>query len=188
MICEKCGRNIDEGSRCPFCENDAKAFGQEHKIPIYGVSMPYTMKWYKFLIYFSLIFTSVSCGVDGLSYLFGMYWKQLAAIDPSFENIYSAHRALRYVDFFMGVVQLAVAGYCIYVRSALMEFKKSAPVMLYVLYGLNQLVQICYLVAAGIEGVIQIDYFQISGSIIGTAIAIWLNMKYFKKRAGMFVG
>ena len=187
MICGKCGRNTDDNGLCRFCTDEASGSRPEHKIPIYGVSGFHQMKWYKFLIYFSLFFSAVSCGVDAIAYLTGRYWDYYALLDSEFADIYDRYESARYIDIAMGIVMIMIAGYCICVRNSLARFKKSGPVMLYVLYALNQVVQIVYNVALGAAGVIDVNYSQLAGGILGCALLIWLNIIYFKKRADLFV-
>ncbi len=188
MICGKCGRNIENESICRFCGNGNEENGFENKIPVYGVSAPRQMRWYMFLIYFSLYFSAFSAVMSAVMYFVGNYWDYYADMIPGVGNIYQQYVSIRYIDILMGIIQIGIGVYSVLVRNSLAGFKKRGPFMLYVLYGVNQLVSTGYTVAVNciISG--SADYAMVVFNVIVTAIIIWINVIYFGKRADMFVG
>ena len=124
------------------------------------------MKWYKFLIYFSLFFSAVISilGVIGTIPL-------LFIALPVFYKIF-------FVIF--SICSLAIAIFAIYTRQMLAGFKTNAVNCLYALYIVSNVTGIIYYL-------ILANYMGAIGLVIFLIIWLTLNNIYFKKRKHLFV-
>ena len=145
------------------------------------------MKWFKFLIYFSLwagAVVSLSSGilsVTGLTY--SVYGNGTTA---SF--VYSCYGpGLKVLDVIYGILNIAIAVFFIYTRFRLAQFRKDGPLCLYIIYGAEIVVSVVYLIGVSlITGVNAISSDTVS-SIVTGIIMIIINRIYFRKRSHMFV-
>ena len=184
MICPRCGQDAGDSKYCPHCGNAVEA-------PVVNTVAPTTveenkpdmpMKWFKFLIYFSLWLSALSCLAFGLNMLTGSIY------DMDADQIYYVFPGLQSVDKTFGLGSIILAGFAVYTRFRLAGFKKDGPKMLQLLYIANGLLGLVYTIAAttAVDGVVTIDFSSSIVGIIGAVIMVAANHVYFKKRAHLF--
>ena len=140
------------------------------------------MKWYKFLIYFSLFAGAVINVASGIPFLNGSIYGGYA------DNVYSVFPALKTVDVMYGIVALATAVLCIVARFALAKYKKNGPALLLSIYAIGIVVSIVYFIAVkSIVTDIDLDTSSIVSSLVSSVVMIIINKIYFDKRKHLFV-
>ena len=144
-----------------------------------------SMKWHKFLIYFSLWFSAVVAALNAFSLLTGSRYGSQDVMDA----FYTHYQGLKSVDTVFGILLFALAGYLIYTRFQLAGFKPGAPNKLTVTYVLSAAVNIGYLLVT--SSVTKLPLSEIGGSSISGSIAISVamiivNYNYYKKRDILF--
>ena len=177
MYCRRCGAEIEEGAQvCAYCGEPVAQESAQREMP---------MKWYKFLIYFSLFAGAVLNVINGISVLTGLQYdtqeEGLAAL------VYETFPGLKGVDVFfsLGVIALGVFG--LFVRFQLSGFKKNAPVLLTFLYVFTAIINVGYAaLASSMTGLELFDSYLV-GNIIGQILMAVVNYVYFKKRAHLFI-
>ena len=143
-----------------------------------------TMKWHKFLIYFSLWAGALLSVTNGIQLLTGSHYGGNA------DQIYSAFSGLKAVDTIFGIINIAIAIYMIYVRFQLAGFKQGAPGKLTTLYVIQLVAYIAYsLVASGTTHISLSELIDSSmlSSLAISVVMIFVNRSYYDKRAHMFV-
>lgn len=151
------------------------------------------MKWYKFLIYFSLFASAVLNFSTSLMYFTGEIHNINSETARS-EWVYAFYPSLKGLDVFFGVVALVLCVGAIFVRFQLAKFKKNGPLFYFILIGINIVTSIIYIIAYAIiladvnnyTTTITISPSQISG-LIGNVVILILNIIYFNKRKHLFV-
>ena len=143
----------------------------------------YPLKWFKFLIYFSLWASAVLNTVNALNLFRGAEYGEFKAA------FYSNYPALRPLDYSFAVVCLGFAGFSIFTRFRLAGFKKNAPKLLLLLYIVSAAVSILYnLLLKAVLGMnVELDYVVITSQIITSVFMIIVNSIYFKKREDLFI-
>ena len=151
----------------------------------------FPMKWYKFLIYFSLWVGALLNLAEGIMYISGY-----KASDGIFEyELYPYLSGLQTLDFLFGILCIAFAFYAINVRFKLARLKRGAPHLL-ILYWIfsffaSVLYGVIYLIICSQRINITSEIASFTGTIIGRGIAILvfilLNRSYFKRRESLFV-
>lgn len=149
------------------------------------------MKWYKFLIYFSLFASAFLNFVNGILYISGMIY-DIAGSAPGFDSmsqaVYAAYPSLRIADLITGVLYIAVGIFSLVVRSQLAKFKKPAPNSLLVLYAAVLVITVVYTVfVSAVTGVGILSDPTLISNIVTSLAMILLNHIYFKKRKHLFV-
>ncbi len=141
--------------------------------------MNYGMKWYKFLIYFSLFASAILNGFTAIGYFAGT---------AAFSAFYSSYPALQFLDILAGLFFVVVAIVSIYTRQALVNYRRIAPLLVVGLYIVNALFTVFYeIVVSVIVGTLTISVMSTALSV-GVAVAIgYANYIYFQKRAALFV-
>lgn len=143
------------------------------------------MKWYKFLIYFSLFASAVLNLINGIGMLTGTIYQGQADL------VYAVFDGLKGLDTFMGVFALALAGFAIFVRFQLSGYKKIAPRLLLILYIGVVVFDLSYIIGLGSVlpemAMDMIDTTSFYSSMISSAVFAVVNFIYFKKRAHLFV-
>ncbi|MBE6932052.1 MAG: zinc ribbon domain-containing protein [Ruminococcaceae bacterium] len=198
--CRACGTPIPAGQ--PACANCGTAVLQQSTPAAYPQQaypqqsypqQPYPqqippvqkpMKWFKFLIYFSLWAGAVLTLITGVSSLFGLQYGGMS------DYVYAAYGAQRFVDIVYGMICIALGVFMIVTRFRLAAFRSNAPAMLYGVYALNTIVPLIYIFATATVTMIPLsDYLdaQTISSIVTSAIMIVINVIYFGKRRDMFV-
>ena len=188
MYCPKCGNLLAENSHfCPSCGASIGVTQAQVTYPYVDAepTPAYPMKWFKFLIYFSLFFAAATHAFTGIRMLTGAVYGSEA------ELIYATIENLRLSDIVIGVLMLICAALCLFTRFQLSGYKKIGPLMLTVLYGYNIAISLIYII--GIMAVLPSEvrvYMDLStfGSDIAVSVAVmFVNRSYFNKRADLFV-
>lgn len=185
MICSRCGTNNPDGSA--FCARCGAPLTQGIPTMQYQPAVQTPMKWYKFLIYFSLFAGAVLNAISGIIALTGAQYDGMA------ELVYAVFGGLKVVDILMGLACLAVAAFGIYVRFRLAQFRADGPKKLMMLYIVSCLLNILYLIAVVVVlpgemsgDIILEELPRAIGTIVGSAVMVFVNKVYFDKRAHMF--
>lgn len=148
---------------------------------------PYSMNWYKFLIYFALWAGAFGNAVYGILYINGMIYSAVSGGQLTAEMIYGTFKSVQYIDIIHGVLQIARAGVAIYTRFCLAKYKSNGPMCVYVLYGANVVLPLIYNISVfAVTGVNTFGASSIFGLIV-SGVVLALNYKYFSKRDFMFV-
>lgn len=157
----------------------------------------YPMKWFKFLIYFSLFAGCVLNLLNGLNALNGVQYEGYKAA------IYEAIPGLQSADTFYGIALIAMAVYVLITRFVLAGYRKAGPGMYlgYLAAGIV-IVFIYSVMLSGIEPTtIRIDtdiwsyieytysfsWSQNIGNIIANIVMLICNAIYFNKRKELFI-
>ena len=141
------------------------------------------LKWYKFLIYFSLWAGAILHFITGISVLTGAQYLNEGV---QAEMVYDAFPGLKSVDTFYGLILIAFAVYQIVVRFYLARFKAIAPKMLISTYIIAIVCELFYgMVASEIIG--QSLMSDIISSLTPSVVMLIINYKYFKNRKECFV-
>lgn len=186
--CSKCGKeHLDEAVICVGC---GCAFEKPRN------TLP-PLKWYKFLIYFSLFAAAFISFVSGVSRIIS------ATIGEYFYffnegNFLKFNEIRKPIDIVYGILLFGMCALAIITRQHLAKFKRSGPILLYVFYvlsfSIDQLHSAAYYIAAQsslltdyavVRGLFSLSEFVISA--ICTGIFLLLNYIYFNKRQNLFV-
>lgn len=189
MKCPQCQNEIPETGEavqlCPFCGSSVNTFYAVQPDPAL-VRPEYPMKWYKFLIYFSLFASAVLNALSGITQMLGTVYGDAQTIAA----VYKTFPALRPVDIVYGILLIAVAVFAIYTRQQLAHYRSNGPTCLYALYGATMALSVIYLVIVSI--VIKDATFtatvvsQSMPGLISSAVVLALNIVYFRKRKALF--
>lgn len=208
MRCEACGQLLADGSRyCPSCgakidelqmnqeiqtEQAAESEHlQENSYTIYN--QPYThyidkpMKWYKFLIYVSLILSGTLNIVGGvINIMEGIGWMQTGVPDGLSAAVTEVYGPLTIMNMVFGVLFIAQGVYAMIVRQMLAGYRKGAPKHLLILYVITFIMNCVYTIATAliigqsIAGITDIT------SIVMSVLMVVANKVYFDKREHLF--
>ncbi len=197
MFCSNCGKELpDNIAYCTNCgsklhnenhihEQARAAWTQQYNpVPPVQPVQP-EMKWYKFLISFSLFAGAVLNLISGVLNFAGANY-MILGLDP--ETLYSSYEGLRTLDIGYGLVYLAFVPFALYVRFALAGFKNDAPNMFYIYNIAGAFISVSYSLFSSIVmgGDISETIGQIVGNIAGQILFIALNIIYFNKRKHLF--
>ncbi len=153
--------------------------------PVENVN-PHSMKWHKFLIYFSLWLGAVTNAIAAFSYFSGSVYGSSGEASM----VYSHFTGLKTIDMLFGAALIAVAVFSIVTRFALAGYKAAGPKMLMGFYAINAVLSIVYLVVASVVTGIAfgelIDSSTIS-SLVTSVAMVFVNKAYYDKRAELFV-
>lgn len=204
MNCPKCKLPLEEGqTECPYCSalesltgvsSDPKpSANQENTAPSvpkytqnsaphkpHAKPVPnYPMKWYYFLIYFSLIASAVMNFITAIGTFFGILTMLSMGIDEAFAPTLLTSVVSLIASLTLGVLSISA-------RSALAKKKESGPKSLYSIYTtsiiFNCITAVISMFTLNITGVVGV----IPG-IIGNVVMLILNRMYFDKRFDLFV-
>ena len=197
MFCTNCGKELpDNVAFCTNCglklkntyhsQSEVHAPWTQQYNPVPPAQPELSMKWYKFLIYFSLIAGAVLNFVYGILNLTGGNYL-IYGVEP--ETMYSAFEGLQTLDIGFGIVYLALIPFALIVRSSLAKYKKDAPGMLYIYHGACMLISLSYNMFSVIitGGSVSEIIAQALGTVAGVVLFIALNIIYFNKRKHLFV-
>ncbi len=144
------------------------------------------MKWFKFLIYFSLWAGAVLNLINGVMLLTG------GVYDGQADFVYDTLDGIQTIDMIVGFLSIALAVFGIYTRFRLAGYYKNGPSSLTILYVGSIIVNLVYIIGvysilAGydLSEIIDVSSF-ISGSVM-SAVMIFANISYFNKRKHLFV-
>lgn len=181
--CSKCGTRFNGGdSFCQNCGAPESAAWSKPETPIYS------MKWYKFLIYFLLFFTAVIDITYGINYISGGIYELQSKFKVTADSVYRTFgMGLKITDVIYGVALIGLGIFAILTRRDLKKFKSSGPKKLITLYVSSLVVNtLCTILACIIIGNGSVIVQNIS-NFIASAISIYINYTYFSRRASLFV-
>lgn len=200
MFCSNCGKESpDSNVFCTECgaklrQTDyTQASGRQPWTQQYNpapqaqtIQPQPAMKWYKFLIYFSLFLAAADNLIFGILNFFGGN-HFINGLDAA--TLYAAHDGLKILDVGYGIVYLAFVPFAFYIRSVLAGFKKYAPDMFYIYSIVGDLISISYIIFSAIvtEGNISETAGELVSTVAGSILYIALNVIYFNKRKHLFV-
>lgn len=146
------------------------------------------MNWYKFVIWFQLFANALLNAISGVTAATGAHYAGVA------DQVYALVPMLKPVDLLYGSLLFGAAIFALVVRGRLKKFCKNGPMLYYVLFGLQMVVTVFYLVASAvvISGSVMSSYYQPDysssvSSLIGTGVVLVCNVIYFNKRKALFV-
>lgn len=215
MYCPNCGTQLPDGSR--FCTNCGTSLAQpeqpqqeqyqqpqqQYQQPQQQQYQPYQpypqgyapmdrfggvpMKWHKFLAYFAMWFSALGNLIMGIQCLTGSQYG--SSVDARL--VYQVFPSLKTADVLYGIILIATAVLAAYTAYSLLKLKKGAPSLLTVLYVVNAVASILYIIMViSANG----DYTDVS-ELISTAVVgvitsivmIIINRVYYGKRMQFFV-
>lgn len=210
MYCKNCGAQIpDAATFCPSCGTQNAVQQPSYSTPQQDYSAPQQnyyasqqnyyaqpaapvqpeqpMKWFKFLIYFSLFLSALLNLISGIQMLTGAQYGDEA------ELVYAFFGSLKTIDVIMGIVLLAIVAFTIYVRFRLSGFKKDGPKLLTVLYIAVLAWGILYIILVMSQlsdlgvGVGDILTPSVITNMLTSVVMVIVNKIYFDKRKHLFV-
>lgn len=195
MNCKKCGFPMEDDARqCPFCHTavqelntkpvvskdftsaatsqttPAKTTQPAAKTQPRPAVYEYPMKWYKFLIYFSLFASAASSFISAITY----FLNAVAISQPGFM-------------VWLGIFSIVLGILSLITRSELAKFKKTGPSKLITLYACNAAINAIYVII--IRVLVGETVASISTLILTIVVNIFMiiaNKVYFDKRAALF--
>lgn len=177
------GRTVDNTSRYGYdgqTSEDNRAYTVYDQVYTHQPELP--MKWYKFLIYVSLVLSTIMNVYSGVTSITGMQY----GTAETARRLYTLYGALKPIDIIFGVLSIVLGLYALIVRQKLAHFKKDGPKHLIIMYTMSIVMSALYIIAAfAATGILALD--------IATAFALGLqiciviaNKVYFDKRAHLF--
>lgn len=199
--CPSCGAKIEEQTGfqetvdVAFTETDSGEQTYEQTAPqeesAYTVyehnythqpEMP--MKWYKFLIYVTLVLTCISNIFIGVQTIMG-YQYIYDGVDMS-EQVYAQYGGMQIVDIVYGLALVAMGVLAFIVRQKLAHYRKDGPKSLLILYGVSFALSVVYLIVVTlITGINLLDVSLVTNLIV-TIVMMIVNKIYFDKRMHLF--
>ena len=139
------------------------------------------MKWFKFIIYFQLWVALLSSLITSGRFFYGWGYEGNA------ELVYSLWPALKMIDILMGILNLALGVYAVFVQRALAKFRVNGPRMYYIFCGASIVFSLLYTLAASIIiGESAFTAGVISSLVVGVVMLL-VNVRYFGNRSHLFV-
>lgn len=203
-FCVNCGAMMEENVKfCPNCGSPVEQPEQPEQPaqpqPVY--EQPYqsqatqpeddkyhgfSMKWYKFLVYFALWISAASNAFSGVQTMLGMQY------DGSANYVYRAFPAMRACDIICGILLLAVAALSVLAAVKLLKLAAVGPKLLIALYIANVVVSIFYIVFTllATKGMLSLGDVLTPSVIASLAVSVAMtvvNWVYFKKRESIFI-
>ena len=149
---------------------------------------PLGMAWYKFLIYFSLFAGAILNIIYGVFYITGVIYTSETNGAVSAEQVYNYYGAgLLVLNIFYGLFLIAFAIFAIVLRSKLATFASDALKFVKIFYSLAAGVPFLYAVLGTTITGEALDNQAVVSEIVGLVFLL-LNIRYFKRRAHLFVG
>lgn len=144
----------------------------------------FPMKWFKFIIYFQLFLTMVTCVFNAITFFTGLHYG--SAMDAAMVYAYYG-MGLKVVDIIFGLIYIGIGVFAFLVRQKLAHFKKKAPQRYIGLLISTLAANLLYMMIVSIlTGMFLLDASTI-GNIIGNVIMIVINWIYFQKRTSLFI-
>lgn len=177
MICKHCGAINHAGAT--YCKNCKMALNVPEE-SCGGLEKKYNMTWHKVMINFVLIISAIFNLSDGTQMISGVQYGENVA------NVYALYSGLHVLDIICGVLIVAIAVFCIYVRFELAKFKRGAPKKLTILYVLICILpQLYSIISYNMTGlvILQLVYINLLMNIVFAVV----NYIYYNHRAELFV-
>lgn len=148
---------------------------------------PLGMAWYKFLIYFALIAGAIINIIYSFNYISGSIYFVETNGEVSAEQVYAYYgTGLQVVDVLYGFFLIAFAILAFVVRHKLANYEPDSLKFVKIFYSISAGVPFLYaILVSAITG--QSLAVQAVTSAISGLVFLLLNIKYFKKRAHLFV-
>ncbi len=193
MYCPKCGSEIAENAKfCVGCGSPVEAQpAQATYIGDGGLIQPaLPMKWFKFVIYFTLWAGAILNFMSGIMALTGMQYE--TEYEDVADLVYAMFDGLKTADMVYGFLMIALAVFMIYTRFRLAGFYKNGPSLFVSTYVVALVINISYFFAVmAICGSELGDTTSVTSNLyISTLTSIFMivvNIIYFKKRKHLFV-
>lgn len=200
-LCMKCGTQLENENQqfCTNCGAKVEVQGETSETVVNGDSVceqvsteqvvNYPMKWFKFLIYFSLFCGALINFVSGIGELTGIIYFTQSGGEVTANMIYDVYGSgLKAVDVIYGIILIVFAGFMIYTRFRLAKYKANGPICLYITYGASVVLNLIYSIALlAVTGINQIFASANISAIISSVVMIFVNYVYFKKRKELFI-
>lgn len=152
-----------------YQQNGAQGYNQYGAPPVVPPPQP-KMGWYKFLKNFALIASPILNTLTAiLMFTGGLYFVQSNG-SVTAEDVYSYFGGgMQVIDYAYAVLLLIFSAYCIYSRIQLAGFKRNAPTLVNMLYGIGAGMSLIYNLAAS---VIMDDFSVIASSVPSVVISV----------------
>ncbi len=148
---------------------------------------PLGMAWYKFLIYFALIAGAIINILYGFNYISGGIYFVETNGEVSAEQVYAFYGAgLQVVDILYGVFLLAFAILAFVLRHKLAHYEPDAPKFVKIFYSISAGAPFLYSIIVSVITGQSLAINAIVTLIVGL-VFLFANVKYFNKRAHLFV-
>jgi len=174
----------------PYSAQQQNPYGAPNSYgqPMYQSAVPpMPMKWFKFLIYFSLFASALINLGNGIMVLTGAHYGTLNGKSAA-SLVYATFKGLKPVDMIMGVLCIALAVLAIYVRFSLAKYKKNGPSLLSILYVASAAVSMFYIIGISVAAPdVNMDFSSYGTQIGMNVVMMVVNMNYFNKRKHLFV-
>ena len=145
------------------------------------------MAWYNFLVRFAFIASAIVNFIYCISYLTGSIYMIETNAQVTAETVYAYYGpTLRVVDILYGLFLIGFGVFTLIVRGKLANYAPDAPKCVYILYSLVAGVPFVYSILVAAITSQSITLKTVLPPIIGLVV-LFLHIKYFKKRAHLFV-
>ena len=194
MFCPNCGTQLADNTS--FCTNcGAATNNQAPQQPVAQqpvVEQPtllqpqLPMGWFKFLINFALWAGAILNILGAIPMLTGSQYGEPEVV----ELVYATFEVLRGLDMLCGLLAIALGAFGIFTRFQLAGYKAKAPMFLSIVYAGAVVFNLVYIF--GCTSVLpeyvlsEIDFTSFYSNTITSAVMIFVNHTYFKKRAHLF--
>lgn len=148
---------------------------------------PLSMAWYKFLTHFALIFGAVINLIYSISYISGGVYFIESNGEISAEQVYAYYGpGLQVIDIFYGLFLIAIAILAFILRHKLAHYELDSLKFIKIFYSLSAGIPFLYIIlVSAITG--QSLSEQAVLSVFSGIVLLIINIKYFKKRAHLFI-
>lgn len=143
---------------------------------------PVKLGWFKFLTKFSLWASAVANIANAVQFFTG---SELGTSEEV-SLMYSFFPMMKVLNIFYGLLALAYAAFAIYTRYRLAQFRKNGPACLYTLFAAELVMAPIYLGIASLILGQWLGLTDVIGQTLVSAIFLWLNVVYFRKRQHLF--
>ena len=152
-----------------------------------AIVQPIGMAWYKFLIYFGLIAGAILNLLYGFNYISGGIYFVETNGEVSAEQVYAYYgTGLKVVDVLCGFFLIAFAILAFVVRHKLANYEPDSLKFVKIFYSLSAGVSFLYAILVSAITGQTLAVQAVTSAIVGLVFLL-LNVKYFNKRAHLFV-
>lgn len=194
-FCMECGARMpvqnDSAPNVPYQPPEAPAAGPSASAaPVRAPAAPAAraaapakpkMKWFHFLIHFSLWCAAVSNLALAVYQLTDGGYGEDAAL------IYEMLPGLHAISIIHAVFCLFLAIFCIYTRYRLARFRRNGPTCILLLQGAAVLIPFLFSLAEGLLVGAPLSECVSFFSLLVSLFLVYLNVIYFRKRAHLFI-